>query len=169
MRGITHFLAGAAAGLYYCTTLPETDVKTLGIITGVSAAASLLPDIDVRGSKASVNVGNNLTSVVRLFTSHRGFFHSPLCWAIAAAAVWYFYPQHLTFIIAGLIGALSHVFLDMWNKKGVPLFFPYPKKISLMDIKTGGGIDAMISAVFLILCIYFAGKKAGLLELLINR
>ena len=169
MRGITHFLAGAAAGLYYCGTLPDTDVKTLGIITGVSAAAALLPDIDIRGSKASTNVGNDLVSVVRLFTSHRGFFHSPLCWALVAAVVWYFWPQHLTFIIAGLIGALSHVVLDVFNKKGVPLFFPYPKKISIMDIKTGGGVDAMLSAVFLILCIYFAGKKAGLLELLINR
>ena len=169
MRGITHFLAGAAAGLYYCGTLPETDVKTLSIITGVSAAASLLPDIDIRGSKASINAGNDLTSVIRLFTSHRGFFHSPLCWAIIAAAVWYFYPQYLTFIIAGLIGALSHVVLDMFNKKGVPLFFPYPKKVSLMDIKSGGGVDAMLSAVFLVLCVYFAGKKAGLLELLIKR
>ncbi|MBQ9825902.1 MAG: metal-dependent hydrolase [Firmicutes bacterium] len=169
MRGITHFLAGAAAGLYYCNTLPETDVKTLGIVAGVSAAAALLPDIDIRGSKASNNVGNDLVSVVRLFTAHRGFFHSPLCWAIVAAVVWYFWPQYLTFIIAGLIGALSHVVLDMFNKKGVPLFFPYPKKVSIMDIKSGGGVDAMLSAVFLVLAIYFAGKKAGLLELLINR
>ena len=158
MRGITHFLAGAAAGLYYCNTLPETDVKTLGIVAGVSAAAALLPDIDIRGSKASNNVGNDLVSVVRLFTAHRGFFHSPLCW-----------PQYLTFIIAGLIGSLSHVVLDMFNKKGVPPFFPYPKKVSIMDIKSGGGVDAMLSAVFLVLAIYFAGKKAGLLELLINR
>ena len=164
MRGTTHFLAGAAAGLYYCNTLPDTDVKRIALITGVSAVCALLPDVDVRGSKASKSIGNNLTGVIRLFTAHRGFFHSPLCYVIAALIVRYFYPDQMIFIIAGFIGAMTHIFLDMWTNQGVPLFFPYPKKVSLADIKSGGGIDAMLSVILLVVCVFFAGKKAGLLD-----
>ncbi|MBQ3421503.1 MAG: metal-dependent hydrolase, partial [Romboutsia sp.] len=42
------------------------------------------------------------------------------------------------FISSGfLIGYLSHIILDMFNKKGVQLFYPFKIKVRLMKIATG--------------------------------
>lgn len=52
------------------------------------------------------------------------------------------------------LGVLSHILLDMLNPKGVCLFFPWKKKISIGKIRTGGVIEKIFFLCLVVLCGY---------------
>ncbi|MBR5730554.1 MAG: metal-dependent hydrolase [Firmicutes bacterium] len=158
MQGTTHLFAGAAAGAALANTVAADDIKAAGIITLSAAVLALAPDIDVRGSKASNRTGL-AGGVLRLFTEHRGFFHSPICYIILGAIAYAIAPDQLYAILAGVIGALTHIFLDCFNAYGCPLFYPIPKRIHFARVKPHGFTDIVLTVCFLIFLIFIAGDR----------
>ena len=65
-----------------------------------------------------------LSCVKGRFSAHRTFTHSFLFTALLTYAGWQFTPLFGTAVCAG---CLSHLFLDLTNKRPVQLFYPFKK------------------------------------------
>ncbi|MCQ2441814.1 MAG: metal-dependent hydrolase [Oscillospiraceae bacterium] len=61
-----------------------------------------------------------------VFTSHRTFMHSFLALGVLCGGIYLVYPP-LTYPF--LVGFVSHLLLDITNKRGLQLFFPIPARI----------------------------------------
>ena len=69
-----------------------------------------------------------ITCVFASGSSHRGFSHSLMAMALETICLWLIFPAvALSFAIA----FLSHVLLDMMNKRSVRLFYPAKRGICL--------------------------------------
>ena len=164
MTGTTHLFAGAAAGVALANHAAADDIKTAGLIVLSSAVFSLAPDIDVRGSKMSNSVGNLPSGVLRLFTEHRGFFHSPFCYLVLGAVAYAFFPGYFLIEISAVLGALTHIFLDSFNAYGCPLLYPWPRRFHFARIKSRGFTDKVLTVVFFLFFIWLAGERFELWE-----
>ncbi|MDD3919591.1 MAG: metal-dependent hydrolase [Eubacteriales bacterium] len=124
MKSETHVIGGILVAAALKLPMPEAVMLTFG---------ALLPDID----QASSTLGSRCKAVSWLL-QHRGVTHSLLFAALCGAI----YPY------LGL-GVLSHILLDMLNRKGVMLFWPFRKTIGipLLDIKTGGFFEWLLRLV----------------------
>lgn len=105
---------------------------------------SVAPDIDLPTSKAAKSIGP-ASKVLSFFFGHRTFFHSPLIVVLLYFALNYFFPQYSIYTIAFLAGYCSHLFLDMFNKTGIPLLYPRKKRYHIASIKTGSRGETVIS------------------------
>lgn len=102
--------------------------------------------------------GNRVALWLGEFFGHRGIFHSPLLWVAlmvplcmtllpAISAVW------LSAITTGLLIGISigigmHLFADMFNPTGVPLFAPLTfHKFSIGNIITGSKKERIVIAL----------------------
>lgn len=109
----------------------------------IAVVGALFPDIDLHTSKAGQKTGI-VSDLIEHFCGHRTLFHSPLLYAalyfglLAIDAAWLPYIQAFT------IGVISHLFLDMLNRKGIPLLFPYRKRFHIATIRTGGKIEKIV-------------------------
>ncbi|MDD2444656.1 MAG: metal-dependent hydrolase [Candidatus Nanoarchaeia archaeon] len=115
----------------------------LGIFLGV-----LLVDIDIKNSKIGKFF---LFRPLQLFFKHRGVFHSIFCGFILMLV---FSIINLRFSFAFFIGYLSHLFLDLFNIKGIMLFWPFSKKRFGFKIKTGGIIEDILFVLFFLVDIF---------------
>ena len=156
--------AGAAAGVALANLVAADDPESAGLITAASALFALAPDIDVRGSKASHKVGDVASGVLQLFTEHRGFFHSPFCYILLGVIAYLFSPGLIYVIIACVLGALTHIFLDCFNYYGCPLLYPYPKRFHFAKIRPRGFTDYALMVVFIIFFVLLAKGRVDLWE-----
>ena len=123
-----------------------------------SGIGGLLPDIDHKGS--TISKSNPIISfLVRLFFTHRGFTHSLLS---------LFLISFIGYMIAGIIGVgigywiaigfsigyASHILLDSFNPKGVPLFYPMKHKFSFAGIVTGGWAEKMVFILSIVIAVF---------------
>lgn len=146
MQGVTHMAGGAAAVMAYMTVAQmEVTPPLLIAMAGVGVVGSLFPDIDQPGSKIS-NKLPVVNKAVQAFTSHRGVFHAPALYAaLLALWLWKGPAEWLALGNAFLLGAASHLFLDMFNYKGIPLLFPLSKKKThLAKVKLGSRWETAI-------------------------
>lgn len=67
-----------------------------------------------------------ISLILGYYSSHRSFMHSIFAICLFTSMVWIAFKP-LT--IAFAVGYLSHILLDLTNKKGVQLFFPIKKRI----------------------------------------
>ena len=103
--------------------------------------------------------------------AHRGIFHSPLLWLAICIPLLMFVPPLVVhefarnMVVGGIIGfAIGvglHLFADMLNPTGIPLFMPlFNHKFSIGSIATGSraelGFKIIMFLVFFSSCI-FAG------------
>ncbi|MDO4554838.1 MAG: metal-dependent hydrolase [Lachnospiraceae bacterium] len=88
-----------------------------------------------------------------LNTKHRTFTHSllgtalfTLCFYLCLPACWLYF----------LLGYLSHLFLDLWNKEGMELFFPLEKRVSIPICKSKNTYAnaLMVSVSICVIAIY---------------
>lgn len=56
-----------------------------------------------------------------IFEEHRGFTHSILALLLNSISIFLIYPKILPCFI---VGYLSHIFIDLFNKKNVQIFYP---------------------------------------------
>ena len=137
MKGWQHLTFAAVSAGVMCIIGPkcvgevptEALTDTPPIIFAASGLAtmlgSLLPDIDCRTSY----LGRRLPFISGLFPKHRGITHSIGHFLIVSAilmAVGMFapIPKIASFAIYGLLyGYLTHLFLDLFSKEGIPLFW----------------------------------------------
>lgn len=73
--------------------------------------------------------------------SHRSFMHSLL---VLAAFGWCMKILLQSTYMYFCIAFLSHIVLDLCNRKGIQLFYPYKKRFCLRLCSSGGKIDSWI-------------------------
>lgn len=161
MNGNCHFIYGAAVGtalaanadkiatvLPAVTNTPET--ATLFILGGL--IGGIFPDIDNPSSHmgqlaapVSTIIGAINKKLGKVGSNHRGILHDPITYLIGLVLCYFFFPPMIGFFI----GCLSHLFLDMFNAKGIPFFFI--KRIRLAKIESGSAASIVLTW----LCIVF--------------
>lgn len=144
MTGRTHLLAGMCIGTLYASAYLPSDA----MIPTVAAAAigSLVPDID----RCTSTLGRKLfpaALVIQVIFKHRTVFHSPILYGFLWWILTTMFPAYTTVFTAALIGIASHLFLDMMNPQGIPLFYPIPKKIHIAAFRSGGTVDRMLQPI----------------------
>lgn len=106
---------------------------------------SLFPDID----KSSSMLGRRFVPVSWFFR-HRGFFHSFYALSLFSVMVYALSGYYLA--LAFFIGFLSHIFLDLFTKRGISLFM-IDKPVT-GPFLSGGLFDHLFMFVFLLLNTY---------------
>jgi membrane-bound metal-dependent hydrolase YbcI (DUF457 family) len=118
-----------------------------GILGGI------FPDIDNPSShmgKLSVPVSTVIGAinkkVGKVGANHRGILHDPIVYLIGMILSYIFIPS----LIGFFIGCLSHIFLDMFNPRGVP--FLLCGNIKLGKIESG----STKSVIFTWVCVFLS-------------
>ena len=165
MNGNCHFVFGASIGAVaimnldklshtfpQITDTPET--ATLFILGGL--LGGIFPDIDNPNSymgrlsaPVSSVIGFINEKLGKTGSNHRGILHDPTVYIVGLILSYlYFSP-----LVGFFIGCLSHLFLDLFNPKGIPFFIF--KRIRLGNFKSGesGSIIFTWVCVFLSLAI----------------
>lgn len=139
----THVAGGVAAGagMLLYTHLPGSAVLPVLAIAGL---ASLLPDVDHRGSQLNhtpvVGLGGKIVSAV---VAHRSVTHSLLAMAALVLALMAFHV-HSIYVWAAGAGMLSHLVLDSLNPQGVPWIWPIKVKFKIPLVTTGHFAEKLI-------------------------
>lgn len=142
MTGKTHLAAGTAIGLLISSQLDLSLSDTLAV-TVCAAAGSLIPDIDNATSKLGRRFAP-ASILIQLFIGHRTLFHAPLLYLILAFVIAQTYPAQQLLLFSCAAGIISHLFLDMCNPAGIPLFWPIHKRIHLAPFHSGGLVDKIL-------------------------
>ncbi|MGM0509401.1 MAG: metal-dependent hydrolase [Fusobacteriota bacterium] len=113
---------------------------------------SLLPDIDHPRSFIG-RVFFFISNPLQKKFGHRTITHSLLLWVPVMVLGYFFSP-----LIWFSLGAMSHIFLDMWNVGGVPILYPLDHRIYVMAnrgfrIRSGKKKEFILLLFFLV----FAG------------
>lgn len=136
MQGTTHIVGGTAAGMLCASALGLQGVTFVGAI-GVAIVGSLFPDIDTKTSRLGQKV-KPISGIIGRMFKHRTLFHSPILYILMYMAAMHFLPNEKQITDCFMTGVISHLFLDMLNIKGIPLFYPFKRMYHLAGIKTGG-------------------------------
>ena len=172
MRYQTHIAGGLLAGVSTLNPVANklslnsnlASIESMVFISG-AVIGSLFPDIDHKGSyigrKARIT-----STVASVLFGHRGVTHSPIPLGIFplflyfASKLFIVSPLVKIWFIGFFIGVLSHIFLDMLTKGGVPLLLPFSrKKISLTNIKTGSVGEKLVMIIMVMVCGYLGLSK----------
>lgn len=148
MTGTTHLFFGISTAFIDICTSSHTEAFLFGSIIG-----SLLPDIDTPNSIVGASVPA-ISQWLNTTFGHRKAIHSPFVLLLLCIAARY------SESMAGLaFGYAGHLFLDLFNRGGIPLFYPLSKKnfhLSKMryNSKAAGYITQAFVALFLIMRLY---------------
>lgn len=135
MKCSTHITVGAFTGALYSAIVIQNPVMTLPTVI-LSAVGGMLPDID---SKTSF-IANALVIPKFLPLKHRGITHS-----LPITAMVYIINPALG------VGYLSHIVIDLFNKRKVSLLLPFSKKkYGLGLAKSNGRFDELLKNVAII-------------------
>ena len=163
MNGNCHFVYGASIGsmiaynldkvsdiLPNITNTPET--ATLFIMGGL--LGGIFPDIDNPSSfmgklsaPVSTVIGAINKKIGKTGANHRGILHDPLIYLIGLVLSYLLLPS----LIGFFIGCLTHLFLDLFNPKGIPFFLF--RKIRLGHIESGSTESVIFTWILVILTI----------------
>ena len=115
--------------------VPSVEYFTFAV--GLGVIGGLLPDIDIQTSKLGQHI-KLLSAIIRELFGHRRLFHWAFLYiALFGMAAWQL-PAYFQYTLFLFLGILSHLFLDLFNKVGIPFLNPYGKRIHLANIKSGG-------------------------------
>lgn len=136
-----------AVFLNFCFGFPLETAKYLVI-------GSVLPDIDHPKSFLG-RIFYPISIAINKRWGHRNITHSLILW-IPIMFLGYKFFKPVYYIS---LGALSHMFLDMWNITGVGLFKPLTDKIFVMAnkkfrMKVGGRSEYIFVLILMIMCYY---------------
>jgi len=135
MTGKTHIVGGICAGLLF-SEIASISLGDTAICVSLAANAALLPDIDTATSTISKNT-EPLSRVFCLF-GHRTIFHAPLFYVLLYGFLSRNFLMDELWISSIMVGIASHLILDMANKKGIPLLFPFPTRFHILSWPNGG-------------------------------
>jgi len=152
MQGTTHIIGGVAVGMLCASALGLQGAAFVGAI-GVATVGSLFPDIDTKTSRMGSKV-KPVSVVISKAFGHRTLFHSPILYVTMYLMGLHWLPQYKEVLDCFIAGVVSHLFLDMLNVKGIPLFYPFKRMYHLAGIKTGGAGEMMFRVMLAIaICI----------------
>ena len=142
------------------SVLCDIDVSTSGsrnvlnktlLVIGISVAILFFAEF-----KWGISLSEGIQSIFRIImglafflgiciyginTPHRSFMHSFLAIALITIATYIILPEGAVYMI---ISMMSHIILDMFNKKKVQILYPINKGISLNVCKANGIANSMI-------------------------
>ncbi|UCD21156.1 MAG: metal-dependent hydrolase [archaeon] len=161
----THLFLVLIIFLYY---IPQTHMgqiyKLIFLVLIILGAK--LPDIDTTRSKIGRQT-RPVSTIINMFFGHRGLFHS-IFFIMALSIILLLLHVPGLFIVAFAVGYISHLFLDIFSKRGLRPFWPIKLKIR-GPIKTGGYIENAIFLFFiLIVVILFIKNLSHLGEMVIG-
>lgn len=100
------------------------------------------------GSRQLLGLGIFLViTIAGKLSSHRSFTHSFLALGFLMAAFYFLYAPLIPYVAAGF---LSHMFLDLLNKKPVEIIYPYKKGVCLRLFSADGLANRLICTVSLV-------------------
>ena len=146
MNGNCHFVYGATVGSMLALNLDKistavninnnAETATLLVLGGL--IGGIFPDIDnpssymgKLSSPVSTIIGWINKKLGKVGANHRGILHDPSIYLLGLFLSYKFFSP----LIGFFIGCLSHVFLDMFNPKGVPCLIC--RRISLGKFDSG--------------------------------
>ncbi len=158
MNGRTHLVGGVTAALIYITAsvsgdfgLEPMSLVQMGCTVPIAMIGSLAPDIDLRTSTMGSAV-KPLSALINGIVGHRTFFHSPLFLILLFFAAKAYLPEAMMWMTtAFIVGAVSHLYLDMLNKAGIPLLWPIKKRFWVLGIKTSGRGEKIVVSIMFVL------------------
>lgn len=159
MIGKTHLAAGIFTGSAL-SFIHNTDIKTSLLLTAGTALGSLLPDIDKRNSLISRAL-KPLGMIVEPLLGHRTLLHDPVFYITLFGMFHLTLEQYLPIFLPIFWGVGSHLLLDALTLQGIPFFYflkltkVRPKKIRLLKIRTGAGVDRALGSIFFIAAMAF--------------
>ena len=148
MNGNCHLLFGITCGTAIAVNLDKIqavfpclcntpEMATLFVLGG--AVGGIFPDIDNPKSymgKLTVPVSTVIGEIGACFgkkdSNHRGILHDPIVYILGLWLSYEFCPA----LVGLFFGALTHLYLDMFNPSGVPFLLGFTK-IRLASIKSG--------------------------------
>lgn len=152
MRGKTHLIGGLTAGIAASSALGLTLGQTI-IMTAASGLGGLIPDIDHENSIITQKTGIAGWAISRRF-EHRGVLHTPAAYIIINTILSMLFKSiNATLFISGMvIGELSHLALDSFNKIGIMWLYPISKKrFHILSVRSGGIADNITNAVCILI------------------
>lgn len=157
MTGKTHIIGGLDVALvapFFSTAfgMLVADMRLIDCAICLFAAigGSLFPDIDLHGSKMGHKTGV-ISLVIQSVFGHRSLFHSPLLMVFLYFCMNSFFPEYQIYANYFFAGMGSHLFLDMCNKKGIPVLYPLPKRFHIASIKTRSFGESLFAIVLLVI------------------
>lgn len=147
MLAKTHLAFGFLFGL---VLMPFIPVMNKYVYFAIVLVASLLPDIDSPNSKASKKLGA-IGKITRVFTKHRGIFHSLWIPLIAGAVLWYFVGR--VYAIPLVIGYFSHLLIDGFTKAGINFLHPFSTLRMQGFVETGSLLETLFFVVFIVIIV----------------
>jgi inner membrane protein len=99
--------------------------------------------------------------------NHRGIFHAPLFWTVIFLPLFFlatslikdeFIKNTLVgFLFGNFIGVFLHLFADMLNPTGIPIFMPFhDKKYRLAQIRTGSWGEFIFRIIMVVVFVVVA-------------
>jgi len=151
----THILFAIVVGIILTLTLNFSPLNKL-IFLAILIISAWLPDIDETRSKTGRKT-RPVSDVVHLLFDHRGLFHSLTIIILIALGLLIFKTPGFI-VLAFSIGYFSHIFLDMFTRSGIPIFWPLnlrPKGF----VTTGGVKEFFFFIILLVLFVFLLVKN----------
>lgn len=101
-------------------------------------------------------------TIVGKLSAHRSFTHSFLALGLLTAAFYFLYTPLIPYVAAGF---LSHMALDLLNKKPVEILYPWKRGFCLRLFSADGLANSLIFAGSLVFCAVWMGMTIGKLIL----
>lgn len=169
-------IAGGALGCLICdldceVTKEKTESSHWRIVMGLIATAALIEDHLLSAGMWS-SLGSNgrymwfiglivfvLTGAFASVSNHRGFSHSLLALVLFAGSLWLIFPA---MTIPFAITFISHIVLDLMNKKSLRLFYPAEKGFCLglfYADRWANKLIATIGSVWLVVAVVLSLRR----------
>ena len=154
MTGKIHVVVGATTLAALCVKFPQgfeffdvNIIPQLGLFT--AAAGSYAPDIDLGRSHSGMKHKTTSKIVSKVGGGHRGITHTLLVPVVLVLFMSFINEYLLTvpylasflqsLVFGFWFGWVMHIFADLFNGKGVPLFWPLMQgKVHIMDVESKG-------------------------------
>ena len=148
----THIAFSVLIGLI---SLEFFDVENKLLYFALVIISSMFVDIDLPKSKIGSKV-KPISWLLELLLGHRGLLHS--LYPVIFLYVLFFHILDLNLIgLAVVVGYLSHIFIDLFNKEGITLFPPFKLTFVRGFIRVGGIIEYVIFVTLVIIDIIVMG------------
>lgn len=171
MTGKIHVIVGMSTLSMLCLKCPggfemfgTTIYPFIGLFT--ATAGSYAPDIDLGRTHEGQKHKVASTVISKVGGGHRGITHTLLVPAICLVLMYmtyskFYYNQMLcstlmSLLFGWLFGYGMHLVADLFNGKGIPLFWPvFRTKVHVMDIESNGWQAWAWLVVYLALAFFF--------------
>lgn len=146
MMGRNHASMGVIAGAGVSVLTHQAPAQA-ALLTGITAVAALLPDMDHPDAKLPRYLGwpgRTIAWAVGSLFGHRGITHSVLGVALLSAGLAFVPRLPAVCYVAVILGCAVHILGDACTVSGVPLFWPKQYRFRIGRIRTGKYFETAI-------------------------